>query len=280
MEVKYNEWSDRNRMNNTFLKWAGGKNWFVRHQIHRIPQQFNRYIDPFLGGGSLYFYLEPQKAIINDINEELITTYRAIKNNWQDVERILKIHAHKHNQEYYYLIRKRNTRKDTTTAARMIYLNRTCFNGIYRVNTNGNFNVPIGTHKNVLLPTDQFQRRSTILQNAHIMCGDFEPVINLAEYNDFLFCDPPYAVINEEHRFVGYTQQTFDWNDQVRLANALEQARIRGVKIIMTNVNHSEIRRLYLNNNFQLEEVTRFSSISGKKKGRQQYSELIVSANI
>ncbi len=267
-------------MNNTFLKWAGGKNWFVRTQGYRIPKQYNRYIDPFLGGGSLYFYLEPPQAIINDINEELITTYQAIKDSWEDVERNLKIHAHKHNREYYYIMRKRKTRKNTTIAARMIYLNRTCFNGIYRVNARGNFNVPIGTHNNVLLPTDEFQKRSNILQNAQIICGDFEPVIDMANYNDFLFCDPPYAVISEEHRFVGYTKQTFDWNDQIRLANALERARQRGAKIIMTNVNHLAIRQLYLNKSFLLEEISRFSSISGEKKGRQQYSELIVSANL
>lgn len=253
-------------MDNTFLKWAGGKNWFVRNQIDRIPKQFNRYIDPFLGGGSLYFYLEPQQAIINDINEELIKTFQAIKDNWEEVERNLKIHAHKHNQKYYYMMRNRKTRKDATTAARMIYLNRTCFNGIYRVNSNGKFNVPIGTHNNVLLPTDEFQKRSEILQNAQIMCGDFEQVIDLADYNDFLFCDPPYAVINEENRFVGYTRQTFDWNDQIRLANALERARLRGVKIVMTNVDHIEVRQLYPNNSFLLEEVTRFSSISGGRK--------------
>lgn len=271
---------ERYIMDNTFLKWAGGKNWFVRHQANRIPQQYNRYIDPFLGGGSLYFYLEPQQAIINDINEELVTTFRALKDDWETVERNLKIHAYKHNEEYYYLMRKRKTQKDATTAARMIYLNRTCFNGIYRVNASGKFNVPIGTHNNVILSTDEFQKRSLILQNAKILCGDFEQVIDMALYNDFLFCDPPYAVLNEEHRFVGYTRQTFDWNDQVRLANALERARLRGVKIIMTNVNHQAVRQLYPNNHYLLEEVTRFSSISGKKKGRQQYSELIVSANI
>lgn len=267
-------------MDSTFLKWAGGKNWFVKHQIDRIPQQYNRYIDPFLGGGSLYFYLEPQQAIINDINEELMMTFQAIKDNWQGVERNLKIHARKHSQEYYYLMRKKRTLKDTTTAARMIYLNRTCFNGIYRVNTKGEFNVPIGTHTNVLLPTDEFQKRSNILQNTCVMCGDFEPVINMAGHNDFLFCDPPYAVINEDHRFVGYTQQTFNWNDQIRLAHALERARSRGTKIIMTNVNHPQIIKLYPHDRFLLEEVTRFSSIAGGKKGRQQYSELIVSANI
>ncbi len=267
-------------MENTFLKWAGGKNWFVKHQRHRIPQQYNRYIDPFLGGGSLYFFLEPQQAIINDINPELITTFRAIQNNWQAVEQRLRAHARNHNREYYYQVRGMRPRTDTTIAARMIYLNRTCFNGIYRVNRRGQFNVPIGTHNHVILATDQFQQRAQILQHAQLLCGDFELVIDMAQRNDFLFCDPPYAVLDDEQRFVGYTRQTFDWNDQVRLAHAIERARQRGVKIILTNVNHPDVRALYQNDGYALEEVTRYSSISGLAGGRQQYSELIVSANV
>lgn len=267
-------------MDSTFLKWAGGKNWFVRHQKHKIPQVYDRYIDPFLGGGALYFYLEPQRAIVNDINTELITTYRAIQNNWQDVEKNLRKHAHKHDQQYYYDVRNKRPRKDATIAARMIYLNRTCFNGIYRVNADGRFNVPKGTHENVVLPTDQFQQRAKIMQNTQFKCGDFEEIIDIAIKDDFLFCDPPYAVIDEAHRFVGYTKQTFDWEDQIRLANALKRARERGVKIIMTNVNHNRIRELYDNSGFILDAVTRYSSISGVEGGRKQYSELIVSANI
>lgn len=268
-------------MNSTFLKWAGGKNWFVRHQNQRIPNPIVRYIDPFIGGGALLFFLEPQQAIVSDINQELITTYNAIQNDWQAVERNLRLHARQHNNEYYYRVRGMRPRTDATIAARMIYLNRTCFNGIYRVNRQGNFNVPIGTHNNVILQTDQFQRRSQILQNVQINCNDFEQTIDLAQRGDFLFCDPPYAVLDEEHRFVGYTRDTFDWIDQVRLMNALVRARHRGVQIIMTNVNHETVRELYEDaGGFHLEEVTRYSSISGIAGGRQQYSELIISANV
>ncbi len=267
-------------MDNTFLKWAGGKNWFVRNQRHRIPQQYNRYIDPFLGGGSLFFFLEPQQAILNDINTELITTFRAIQNNWERVERQLRVHARNHGRDYYYRIRSMRPRTDVTIAARMIYLNRTCFNGIYRVNRNGQFNVPIGTHNNVILSTDRFHDRAQILQHAQLLCGDFEPVIDMALRDDFLFCDPPYAVLDNEQHFVGYTRQTFDWNDQIRLYQAVERARQRGVKIIMTNVNNLDVRGLYQNNGYVLEEATRYSSISGLADGRQQYSELIVSANV
>jgi len=162
----------------------------------------------------------------------------------------------------------------------MIYLNRTCFNGIYRVNRKGKFNVPCGSKNTVLTGQEEFEQRSRILQNAILRSCDFEETITVAEEGDFLFCDPPYTV-QEEKSFVGYTKNLFDWDDQIRLANALEQSRQRGVKILMTNVNHPSVRALYENREgFVLDEVLRYSSISGKADGRKKYSELIVSANM
>ena len=117
-------------MENTFLKWAGGKNWFVKHQDHRLPVQYNRYIDPFLGGGSVFFYMEPEEAILSDVNGELITTYRAIQQDWRRLDRKLRTHARRHSDEYYYVVRAQRPRETTSIAARIIYLNRTCFNGI------------------------------------------------------------------------------------------------------------------------------------------------------
>lgn len=267
-------------MNSTFLKWAGGKNWFVKHQSHRLPANYQRYIDPFAGGGSLFFYLEPEQAIINDVNTELVTTYSAIQQDWQRVERKLREHARNHSEAYYYQVRDMKPRQPYAIAARMIYLNRTCFNGIYRVNRKGKFNVPIGSPHPVITNTDCFQERARILQGAIISHGDFEPIIDQAIAGDFLFCDPPYAVL-EENRFVSYTRNEFNWNDQIRLRDALVRAQQRNVQIIMTNVNHPEVRALYEGHNgFLLDEVSRFCSISGTSNGRQQYSELIVSANI
>lgn len=271
-------------MENTFLKWAGGKNWFVKHQSHRLPAQYNRYIDPFLGGGSVFFYMEPNEAILSDVNSELISTYLAIQQDWESLDRKLREHARNHiraaDDSYYYGVRDQKPRILTNIAARMIYLNRTCFNGIYRVNRKGKFNVPRGSKDTVLTGQEEFEQRSGLLQNADIRCCDFEATINEAQENDFLFCDPPYA-IQEEQSFVGYTQDIFDWDDQIRLANALERARQRNVKILMTNVNHPSVRALYEDREgFLLDEVSRYSSISGKSDGRKQYSELIVSANI
>ena len=267
-------------MDNTFLKWAGGKNWFVKHQRHRLPAQYNRYIDPFLGGGSVFFYMEPEEAVLSDVNGELITTYRAIQQDWQRLDRKLRAHARRHNDAYYYVVRGQRPREATSIAARMIYLNRTCFNGIDRVNRRGECNVPRGSKDTVITGQEEFEQRSLLLQNAELIHCDFEETINIAAEGDFLFCDPPYA-IQEEQSFVGYTQNLFNWNDQIRLADALERARQRGVQILMTNVNHPSVRALYENREgFLLDEVERYSSISGQADGRRQYSELIVSANI
>ena len=267
-------------MENTFLKWAGGKNWFVKNQSFRLPEQFNRYIDPFLGGGSVFFYLEPEEAILSDVNAELITTYQAIQNDWERLDQKLRGHARNHSEEYYYYVRNQRPRTATSIAARMIYLNRTCFNGIYRVNRNGVFNVPIGSKSTVITGLERFEERSRVLENAIIRCCDFEETIDEALDGDFIFCDPPY-VIREEQSFVGYTQNLFNWDDQIRLADALERAKNRNVKILMTNVNHESVRELYDGRDgFIMDEVTRFSSISGRTTGRREYLELIVSANL
>ncbi len=140
--------------------------------------------------------------------------------------------------------------------------------------------MPRGSKNTVFTGQEEFEKRSRILQNALLRSCDFEETINVTEEGDFLFCDPPYA-IREEQSFVGYTQYLFDWDDQIRLANALERARQKGVKILMTNVNHPSVRALYENREgFALDEVLRYSSISGKSGGRKNYSELIVCANM
>jgi len=268
-------------MGNTFLKWAGGKHWFVHRESHRFPIEYNRYIEPFLGGGSVFFYLQPKSAILSDINSELISTYVSIRDEVEVVYEHLKSHARNHCQEYYYNIRKRNTRKSSTSAARMIYLNKACYNGIYRVNKQGKFNVPFGTASELYFDKDSLVESSLCLQSAEILCRDFEITIDEAQQGDLLFCDPPYAVMDDNNRFVGYNADVFSWNDQVRLSDALIRAKERKVKIIMTNVDHETVRELYNNvQGFVLDSVQRHCFISGTNEGRRQYAELIVTANL
>ena len=165
-------------------------------------------------------------------------------------------------------------------AARMIYLNKTCFNGIYRVNKAGKFNVPYGTERELNFDEEKLRRCSELLMNANIYCQDFQETVDLAQNGDFIFCDPPYAVIDENNRFIGYNAEQFKWEDQERLAMSLLQAKNRGVLIMMTNVDHPRVRNLYDQDmGFQLHTVERMCIISGKREGRKIYKELIVTAN-
>lgn len=267
-------------MNSSFIKWAGGKRWFVSKYNYLLPDDYNTYIEPFLGGGAVFFYLEPEKAILNDINGELIITYKTIKKSPKELINKLKMHSNMHNKEYYYKIRSKEYKNDIDIAARMIYLNRTCFNGIYRVNPSGNFNVPIGSYNSVIREDDNFEKRSKLLKNAKLTNYDFEKVIEMAKKDDFIFCDPPYA-IEENNHFVSYTKNLFSYNDQKRLAGALARAKKRGVKILMTNVNHKSIKRIFpKRDGYKWVEVERKCNISGINQGRKIFNELIVTANI
>jgi DNA adenine methylase len=263
-----------------FLKWAGGKRWLVKRHIEFFPENFNVYYEPFLGAGSVYFYLKPRQAFLADINEELIIAYNAIKNNWTRLHEILVIHQENHSSDYYYSIRDESPIDPIERAARFIYLNRTCFNGIYRVNLQGRFNVPKGSKDSVLLESDNFQALSELLLRAELRVSDFEPLVNASNIDDFVFADPPYTVRHNQNGFIKYNETLFSWNDQVRLADSLWRAKNRGVKILSTNANHQSVRELYEERDFEVILVTRYSSISATPERRNQYEEIIVRANI
>lgn len=258
-----------------FLRWAGGKRWLTSRYADLFPNKYNTYLEAFLGGGSVYFHLAPQKAILTDINNDLIITYQAIKENPEQLLKALKSYTKKHSKEYYYEVRDKNPRTRIEIAARFIYLNRTCFNGIYRVNANGKFNVPFGERYNILFENDDFFKISETLKNTEIIHSDFEKTINLAQKNDFVFIDPPYTVTHNNNGFVQYNEKLFSWDDQIRLANKLIEAKNRGVLVMATNANHEKVRELY-EKDFNLVEVSRYTSISGLAKNRKSYSELVI----
>ncbi|WP_257205811.1 DNA adenine methylase [Priestia megaterium] len=263
-----------------FLKWAGGKRWLVSRHKDLFPVHYNVYFEPFLGAGSVYFYLNPKQAVLADINEELILTYIAIRDNWRELEELLALHQENHNKDYYYFIRGESPINQIERAARFIYLNRTCFNGIYRVNLKGKFNVPIGTKDKVILETDNFREASELLSRAQLHTSDFEQVIDASSTNDFVFADPPYTVRHNQNGFIKYNENLFSWNDQVRLADSLWRAKNRGVKILSTNANHQSVRELYEERGFNVHSISRYSSISASAEKRNQYEEIIVNANI
>jgi DNA adenine methylase len=262
-----------------FLKWPGGKRWFIQNHSKFLPIHFNRYFEPFLGGGAIYFHLQPKNAFISDINPDIIEAYSAIKNHWKSLKRSLQYHHRNHSINHYYKIREREHSQLIQSASRMIYLNRTCFNGIYRVNQEGKFNVPIGSKTNVILDTDDFKNLSDLLKNTRLSVCDFEVAITQAKRNDLVFADPPYTVRHNLNGFVKYNETLFSWDDQVRLAKVLHKAKDRGVKIVLTNANHSSIRDLYNHNGFHLETVSRYSSIAASSNNRKQYNELVITSH-
>jgi len=266
-----------------FLKWAGGKRWLVYGYADLLPQSFNTYIEPFLGAGSVFFHLMPEKALLGDANPDLVATYREIKNNWQGLENSLRYRQRRHREDadgYYYWLREKIPEDVTQRASRLIYLNRTCFNGIYRVNRQGRFNVPRGTKDKVLIETDDFEGISRLLQGAKLVAGDFEALVDRADEDDFVFADPPYTVLHNYNGFRKYNEVLFSWADQQRLAQALLRSARRGVKVFCTNANHHSVRSLYGHPEFTLDVVSRFSRISAASDSRKHFEELIIRANI
>lgn len=258
-----------------FLKWAGGKRWLVQQYPDLFPKRYNRFIEPFIGGGSVFFSLRPQEAIISDINSELIEAYILIRDNWEALEELLEQHEEYHSTQYYYQIRASRPRSPLKRAARFIYLNRTCWNGLYRVNRFGDFNVPVGTKVNVILETDDFEETSNALKRAQISCCDFEETISRASAGDFLFVDPPYTVSHNKNGFIKYNESLFSWADQERLCNSIRSAIKRNVKVLLTNAAHESIFELYTGIG-SLKVIHRESIISGKNQGRGKFGEAVI----
>ncbi len=257
-----------------FLKWAGGKRWLVR-QGFKPPAYTGTYIEPFLGSGSFFFHHLPNKSVLSDINASLVEVFNAVKISPDAVFNKLKDHARKHDESYYYKVRSQKPRTEVTRAARFIYLNRTCWNGLYRENLKGQFNVPIGTKQTVIFPGDDFEAIAKALSGAEIIACDFEVVLNRARKGDLIFADPPYTVKHNMNGFVKYNQKLFTWDDQVRLRDCLLSASERGAKIVLTNANHESVRGIY-KNDFTISSMKRASVIAGASDARVGTTELII----
>jgi DNA adenine methylase len=260
-----------------FLKWAGGKRWFVSRYLDLIPTGFGRYIEPFLGSGALFFALQPKEAILSDLNADLVETFGAIKEDWKAVVKILRRYHKLHSTAFYYRIRSSHPRSQTARAARFVYLNRTCWNGLYRVNTRGQFNVPVGTKENVLLDSDDFCRASVLLKGASLMSSDFESIISRARCGDLIFADPPYVTAHSQNGFLKYNEKLFSWDDQVRLMKCLHKASRKGAKVLATNADTPSVRKLY-EKSFTVRAATRSSVIAASPARRGTSSELVITS--
>lgn len=257
-----------------FLKWAGGKRWLGEHHDRLFPSNFERYYEPFLGGGSTFFRLQPRSATLSDVNQELINAYEVIRDFPEDVNRGLSALDKTHSPSKYYELRSIVPTDVIERAVRFIYLNRTCWNGLYRVNRKGEFNVPIGTKVRVLLSSDDFLYVSSLLKRVTLACYDFRKSIARSRAGDFVYCDPPYTVQHDNNGFLKYNESIFSWDDQVRLASQLIDASARGVKFAVSNARHESILQLY--EGFHIKELRRPSVISGKNHGRGFFSEVFI----
>lgn len=260
-----------------FLKWAGGKRWLFTAELLRSLPAFDRYIEPFVGGGAGFFALSPRNAIISDCNSDLIRVYKVVRDHPLLLAKSLYRHQLAHNSIYYYHVRESAPSDLVEQASRFLYLNRTCWNGLYRLNKNGIFNVPIGTKSAIYLGDDEFVTHSFALRNTEITSCDFEKIVDRASIGDLVFLDPPYTVKHNMNGFVKYNESIFSWEDQVRLRDAALRAVSRGSSIIVTNADHSSIRELYRDFGTH-HTVERSSVISGKASGRAKTTELMVLA--
>ena len=259
-----------------FLTWAGGKRWLVSGHRTVLPKAYKWHFEPFLGSGAVFFGLCPSRAYLSDANHALIETYCAIQDNWQSVWERLLWHQRRHSKEHYYWTRASKPRTVTSRAARFIYLNRTCFNGLYRVNRQGVFNVPKGTKENVTFPDDDFAMVAKALRSAHLVCSDFEEELHKARAGDFVYVDPPYTVQHNQNNFIKYNDRLFCWEDQKRLAAVIGEVSRRGALVLVSNANSPSIKSLYSAAEWNYVVLRRHSVLASAACKRQITTELAI----
>lgn len=266
-----------------FLKWAGGKARLIDQYKPFLPQQFDSYHEPFLGGGALFFYLAPRlkaegkKAFLSDLNPELVNVYVCVRDRVHTLIQSLQAHAESHSKDHYYAVRASLETEPVARAARFIYLNKTCFNGLYRENSKGLFNVPIGRYKKpricapeLLLPA------SAALQIADISERPFSDVAKYAKKEDFVYFDPPYYPLSETSKFTAYSRYRFAEDKQTELRDLISQLSEKGVHVLASNSDCDYIRNLY--EGLDIQTITAARSINSKASKRGKITEVLVVA--
>ncbi len=269
-----------------FTKWTGGKRQLLPKLIDLMPKQFNRYYEPFVGGGALLFELTPCKATINDHNTDLILAYKEIRDNVKELIEILKIHQENNTKDYYLDLRAvdRDGRiekmTDTEKAARLLYMLRVNFNGLYRVNLRNQFNVPYGRYKNPKIVDEVLLYDISRYLNSNdidILNGDFEKAISTVGSGDFVYLDPPYAPISSTSSFTSYTNEGFDESDQIRLRDIFIELSKRGANVMLSNSDVDFIYELYSNiPNIDIRVVKANRMINSNASKRGAINELII----
>ncbi len=271
-----------------FVKWAGGKGQLLERLGRHFPKDFGTYYEPFLGGGAVFFHLihnHPKfDAVLSDTNAELITTYQVIKDQVDDLIELLKTHRANYRiapEDYYYSVRATEPQGDIEKAARLIFLNKTCFNGLYRVNSKGKFNVPCGWFLDPSIFDEQnLQAVSAVLRwsNARLLVADYRQATKDAKAGDFIYFDPPYLPKSPTSSFTCYTAGGFTIADQKRLASWSIELSQRGCRILLSNSDTPEIHEIYKNHKIELVQVLR--AINCKGDQRKGHTELIIRSPI
>lgn len=260
------------------VKWAGGKSRLLPELVSRTPKRFGWYFEPFFGGGALFFRLLPERACVSDVNQDLVNAYWAMVWATETLMRLLEMHSALHSTTYYYSIRERwNTRTEPPTwqAAAFIYLNKTCYNGLYRVNKRNAFNVPIGRYAAPqIYDASQLCAASRALQKARLRCCPYVDAVVDAQQGDFVYFDPPYVPISKTARFTSYTAQGFTESDQCMLAKHVQELTERGVHVMLSNSDTPLIRGLY--RDFRIDTVKAPRAINSRANGRSSVDEVII----
>jgi DNA adenine methylase len=253
-----------------FLKWAGGKSRLIAQYQPFLPKTFDTYYEPFLGGGALFFHLRPQRAVLSDINPELVNVYTCVRDRVDELIEHLEHHAANHSHEYYYQTRSAEPIASIERAARLLYLNKTCFNGLYRVNAQGRFNVPIGRYRNPrICDPALLHAASQVLQSATIHQRSFDQILDGAvSSQDFIYFDPPYQPLSLTSNFTSYSRDAFTAEHQIQLRDIFTQLAQRKVPSILSNSDCPFIRELYQDFDIQTIQAARAINSHASKRGK------------
>ena len=261
------------------VKWVGGKRQLMFDLLKNMPQNYNRYFEPFIGGGALFFELQPDNAYISDMNEELISLYQVVRDNVDEL--ITDLKKHDISKEYFMEIRNIDRTENyenwssVQKASRFIYLNRTCFNGMYRVNSKGEFNVPFGHYKNPrIVDENNLINCSNLLQRTEIRHADFSEILTKVQKGDFVYFDPPYVPLSETSSFTSYTKDGFDIDMQFKLRDVCDELDSMGVKFLLSNSDTKLVNELYAN--YEIKKVFASRQINANADGRGKITEVLV----
>lgn len=273
----------QNKLAKPFLKWAGGKRQLLPEIRKYVPKKINTYYEPFIGAGAVLFDIQPKRAVVNDINKELINVYNVVKNNIDELIEDLK--KHENNKDYFYAIRDLDRQPEyqqlsnVERASRIIYLNKTCYNGLFRVNSQGQFNVPFGKYKNPQIVNEitvKSVHNYFSFNNITVLNKDFETAVETAEKGDFVYFDPPYDPVSDSASFTGYSLDGFDRSQQIRLRDLCVELDKRGCKFLLSNSATDFIQEIYKEEEFHIEIVSASRNINSVASKRGKIDEVLV----